>query len=75
MDSTKKTKDGKRAKEITEKDVINLISIKNIPLKDKEYAKEHIVIEKKSKTDCYEIQITDIDGKVHSFHIELKTYP
>jgi len=75
MDPTQEDRNEKNSKEITEKDVISFISIKKIPLKDKEYAKKHIIIEKKSKTDRYEIKVTDVDGKVHSFHIELKTYP
>lgn len=75
MDSIKNIKDEKSTKEITEKEVMNLLSINNIPIKDKEYVKEHLIIEKKSKTDYYEIKVTDIDGSTHTFQIELKTYP
>jgi len=75
MDPIKKIKDEKNIKEITNKEVMNLLSINKIPIKDEEYVKEHLVIEKKSKTDYYEIKVTDIDGSIHTFQIELKTYP
>lgn len=74
MDSIKKIKDEKSGKEITEKEVMNLLLINNIPIKDKDYVKAHLTIEKKSKTDYYEIKVTDIDGSIHIFQIELKTY-
>jgi phage antirepressor YoqD-like protein len=75
MDPIKKIKDEKNIKEITNKEVMNLLSINKIPIKDEEYVKEHLVIKKKSKTDYYEIKVTDIDGSIHTFQIELKTYP
>ncbi|TYR34740.1 hypothetical protein FXV77_14820 [Sphingobacterium phlebotomi] len=74
MDSIKKIKDEKSGKEITEKEVMNLLLINNVPIKDKDYVKAHLIIEKKSKTDYYEIKVTDIDGSIHIFQIELKTY-
>ncbi|NGM65371.1 hypothetical protein [Sphingobacterium sp. SGR-19] len=75
MDSIKKIKDEKGVKEITVNEVMNLLSINKIPIKDKNYVKEHLIIEKKRKTDYYEIKVTDIDGSVLTFQIELKTYP
>ena len=75
MDSIKKIKDEKSTKEITEREVMNLLSINKIQIKDREYVKEHLIIEKKSKTDYYQIKVTDIDGSTHIFQIELKTYP
>jgi len=75
MDSIKKIKDEKGVKEITVNEVMNLLSINKIPIKDKNYVKEHLIIEKKRKTDYYEIRVTDIDGSVLTFQIELKTYP
>jgi len=75
MDSIKKIKDEKSTKEITEREVMNLLSINKIQIKDKEYVKEHLIIEKKSKSDYYQIKVTDIDGSTHIFQIELKTYP
>ncbi|MBD1421947.1 hypothetical protein [Sphingobacterium chuzhouense] len=75
MDSIKKIKDEKGVKEITVNEVMNLLSISKIPIKDKNYVKEHLIIEKKRKTDYYEIKVTDIDGSVLTFQIELKTYP
>lgn len=62
------------AKEITEKDIMNLISLKNIKIKDKKYAEEHLTIKRKSKKSTFEVKITDIDGQMHSFQFELKTY-
>lgn len=61
-------------KEITEKDIINLINLKNIHLKDEGYAIEHLIIKKKSKKTTFEVEVTDIDGQVHIFQFELKTY-
>lgn len=62
-------------KEITEKDIMNLISLINIKIKDKKYAEEHLTIRKKSKKTTFEVKITDIDGQIHCFQFELKTYP
>lgn len=71
-ENTNKTKI--EAKEITEKDIMNLISLKNIKIKDKKYAEEHLKIKRKSKKTTFEVQITDIDGQTHLLHFELKTY-
>lgn len=62
------------AKEITEKDIMNLIGLNNIQLKDKKYAEEHLTIKKKSKKTTFEVEITDIDGQILTFQFELKTY-
>lgn len=78
MDSKRKNEkkhtEQPETKEITEKDIMNLIGLKNIHLKDKKYAEEHLTIKKKSKKTTFEVQITDIDGQIHSFQFELKTY-
>ncbi|MBL1409957.1 hypothetical protein [Sphingobacterium faecale] len=63
------------SKEITEKDIISLLNLKKINLKDQEYAKQHLKINRKSKKTIFEVQVTDIDGQIHSFQFELKTYP
>lgn len=79
MDSKRKNEskhtEQPEAQEITEKDIMNLIGLKNIKLKDKKYAEEHLTIKKKSKKTTFEVKITDIDGQVHTFQFELKTYP
>ena len=60
--------------EITKQDIINLATLKNINLIDKNYAKNHITIRKKKIMTSYEIEINDIDGKKHQLIFELKTY-
>ncbi|PRD56985.1 hypothetical protein [Sphingobacterium gobiense] len=75
MDPVRNTKDEKSINKITKKEVMNLLSINKIPIKDEDYVKEHLIIEKKSKTDYYEIKVTDIDESTYVFQIELKTYP
>ena len=64
----------KEVKEITEKDIMNLISLNKIVLKDKKYAEEHLTIKRRSKKTSFEVEITDIDGETHHFQFELKTY-
>ncbi|MFZ4863890.1 hypothetical protein ACL9RF_17085 [Sphingobacterium sp. Mn56C] len=63
-----------RAKEITDKDIINLIGLKNIKLKDPTYAENNLKIEKIQKLTKFQVTITDIDGEQISFQFELKTY-
>jgi len=60
--------------DITKQDIINLALLKNITFKDKNYAKEHIIIHKKDIKTSYEIEISDIDGEKHQLIFELKTY-
>lgn len=62
------------SKEITEKDILSILSLKNIKIKDQEYAKKHLKINRKSEKSIFEVQVTDIDGQIHSLQFELKTY-
>jgi len=60
--------------EITNQDIITLATLKCIKLKDKEFAKEHIKINKKNIKTTYEVEINDIDGHIHHLIFEIKTY-
>jgi hypothetical protein len=78
MTSTRKnaeaTKHENSTKKITEKDVVNLISLQKLPIKDLDYAKKHITIKSKGQTATFEVKITDIDGEEYACIFELKTY-
>lgn len=78
MTSTRKnaeeTKHDNNTKKITERDVVNLITLKKLPIKDIDYAKKHITIQKKGETATFEVKITDIDGEVYACFFELKIY-
>ncbi|MFD2555897.1 hypothetical protein [Sphingobacterium tabacisoli] len=76
MDS-KAYKDGKdksTQKEISKKDIMSILALKNIRIKDKKYAEEHLTFEQKSEKTSFEVKVTDIDGQIHMFHLELKRY-
>lgn len=60
--------------EITKNDIITIASLKNITFKDKSFAKEHITIQKINIKTSYEVEINDIDGKIHHLFFEIKTY-
>lgn len=60
--------------EITNQDIITLAMLKCIKLKDKDFAKEHIKINKKNIKTTYEVEINDIDGHIHHLIFEIKTY-
>ncbi|MCA5005181.1 hypothetical protein [Sphingobacterium bovistauri] len=60
--------------DITKQDIINLALLKNINFKDKDYAKEHIIIQKKNIKTSYEVEIIDIDGQKHKLIFDLKKY-
>lgn len=60
--------------DITKQDIINLALLRNINFKDKNYAKEHITIQKKNIKTSYEVEISDIDGHKHQLIFELKKY-
>ncbi len=61
--------------EITTLDIISLISLRNIQLKDISYVKDHISIQKTNTKTTYEITVEDIDDQVYTLKVELKTYP
>ena len=60
--------------EITKQDIITVATLRNIQFKDKEFAKEHIKLNKKDIKTIYEVEINDIDGTIHQLIFELKTY-
>ena len=60
--------------EITKQDIITLASLKNIKFKDKEFAKEHIKVNKKDVKTIYEVEINDSDGLIHHLVFEIKAY-
>ena len=60
--------------EITKQDIITLASLRNICFKDKEFAKEHITINKKNIRTIYDVEIYDVDGVVHQLIFEIKTF-
>ncbi len=63
-----------KVSEITTLDIINLISLKNIKIKDLNFVKDHITIQKSKTTTTYEISVQDVDNKTYSLTLELKTY-
>lgn len=73
-ENNKKVNDELIKDEITKQDILTLASLKKIKFTDQKFAKEHIIINKKSVKTTYEVEILDIDGKVHHIVLELKTY-
>jgi len=60
--------------EISALDVISLLSLKNIRLKDSVYAIDHTSILKSNTRAMYEVMIEDVDGEVYTLKMEVKIY-